>query len=66
MGEEQALAAVQCLNVRHILRRQREVEQVEVLLHTLLVDRLRDNDNAALHEEAECGLRGGLAAFRAD
>ena len=52
VGEEQALAAVQRLNSGHILGGKGKVEQVEVLLHTVLVHRLRDDDHAALQQEA--------------
>lgn len=53
MREEQALAAVQRFDGRHILRVQREIKQIEILLHPLLVRGLRDHDHAALHEKAQ-------------
>ena len=45
---------------------QREVEDVKVLHHALLVAALGDGDDAALGEPAEGHLRGGLAVLLAD
>ena len=65
MGEEQALAAVQCLNLCHVIDRQCKVEQVEVLLHPVFVRGLGNNNHVALHQKAKGGLRGGLAVLPA-
>ena len=51
--EEQALAAVQRFDGRHILRVQREIKQIEILLHPLLVRGFRDHGHTALHEKAQ-------------
>ena len=66
MGEEQAFAAVQCFNGSHILGGEGEIEQLEVLLHPLLVDRFRDNDHVALQQKAQGGLGGSLAVLGTD
>ena len=66
MREEQALTAVERLDGRHILRREGKIEQVEVLLHPVLVRGLRDHDDITLQQEAQGGLRGGFAVLLAD
>ena len=53
MREKQALAAVQRFDGRHILRVQREIKQIEILLHPLLVRGFRDHGHTALHEKAQ-------------
>ena len=66
VGEEQALAAVQCFDGSHIFSRQGEVKEVEVLLHPILVGRLGDDDHVTLHQETKGSLCGGLAVLLAD
>ena len=50
------MTQVQLADALHILIGQREVEHIEVLLHTLLADGLRDDNHAALDEIAQGGL----------
>ena len=66
MGEEQALAAIEGFDRRHILCRQCEVKEVKVLLHPVLVRGLGDHDNITLEQEAQGGLCGGFAVLLAD
>ena len=66
MREEQAVSQVQLADALHILVTQREVEHIEVLLHTLLADGLRDDNHAALDEVAQGGLCRTLVVFRTD
>lgn len=56
MREEQALTAVERLDGRHILRHEGKIEQVEVLLHPVLVRGLRDHDDITLLQEAELAV----------
>ena len=58
--EEQALAAIEGFDRRHILCRQCEVKEVKVLLHPVLVRGLGDHDNITLEQEAQGGLCGGF------
>ncbi len=53
-------------DLRHVIIGKGEVENVEVLLHTLLVGGFRDGDDAALGKPAESHLRGGLAVLGTD
>ncbi len=55
-----------CFDGCHILGGQGEVEQVEVLLHPLFVNRLGDDDNIALHQETQSRLGCGLAVLCTD
>ena len=50
----------------HILGGEGEIEQVEVLLHPIFVDGLRDDDDIALEQEAQGDLCGGLSILCAD
>ena len=66
VGEEQALAAIEGFDRRHILCRQCEVKEVKVLLYPVLVRGLGDHDNITLEQEAQGGLCGGFAVLLAD
>ena len=66
MVDNLAVTDVQLGNFRHVLVRELEVPDIHVLLDALLVDRLRDNHNAALYVPAQGNLSGALAVFLAD
>ena len=57
------IVLVHCCNLGHVIVGEGKVEDVEVLLHTLLVSGFRDGHDAALREPAEGYLRGGLAVL---
>ena len=60
------MTQVQLADALHILIGQREVEHIEVLLHTLLADGLRDDNHAALDEIAQGGLCRTLVILGTD
>lgn len=62
----EVFATIQSFNFCHFFCGQCEIEEVKVLLHTVLVRRLGDDDDTALHQKAQCGLRGGLAILCTD
>jgi hypothetical protein len=64
--EEAARLAVERDDRLHVFATELEVEHREVLRHPLFADRLRDRDDAALHEPANDHLRDRLAVLRAD
>ena len=59
--EEEAVLQVESGDASHLVCRQFEVEDVEVLLHTLLVSALRDDDDTTLNQESQCCLGESLA-----
>lgn len=62
--EEKALAGIQRGDPLHVLFRQFEVEDVDVLLHPFPVGGLRDDDGSPLDQPAKGNLRDGLAILR--
>ncbi len=66
MGEEQALAAIQCFDCCHIFCGQREIKQIKVLLHPLFVGGFRNDNHIALKQETKGGLSHGLAVLLTD
>ena len=50
----------------HLSIGQLEVEDADVLLHTLLVSALRDDDDTTLNQEAQCRLGKRLAIHLAN
>ena len=48
VGEKQTFSTIQCFNRCHILSIQCEIKHVKILLHTILMNRLRDDNNIAL------------------
>ena len=63
---DEVLARIEFKDGIHVLRRECEVEDVKVLLHALLMSRLRDDDDVALGEVAQCDLCCGLAILLTD
>lgn len=66
VGEEQALAFIQLADGLHLLLGQREIKDVKVLLHPLLVSGFGDDHHVALQQKAQGSLRGGLVVLLAD
>ena len=66
MIEEAARAAVEGRDRFHVVRRELEIEHVEVLGDALGAHRLRDRDDAALRQPAKGDLRDALAVFLPD
>ena len=66
VGEEQALAFIQLADGLHLLLGQREIKDVKVLLHPLLVGGFGDDHHVALQQKAQGSLRGGLVVLLAD
>lgn len=63
VGEEQALALVNCRNCRHILIGQSKIKYVDIFRHTLLVNGLWNNGNIALEQKSQRYLRRGFSVF---
>ena len=59
--EEEAVLQVESGDANHLVCRQFEVEDVEVLFHTLLMSALRDDDDTTLNQESQCRLGESLA-----
>ena len=66
MREERACRRVEGGDRCHIFIREREVENVDILYHTISVCGLRQHNNTALNIPAEHDLSSGLAIFFAD
>ena len=66
MGKERACRSVEGGDRCHIFIREREVENIDILYHSLSVCGLRQHNNTALNIPAEHDLCGGLAIFFAD
>ena len=58
--EENGAAGVQGGDASHVLLCQGEVEDVEVLFHTLTMDRFRDDRDVTLDEPSKHDLGNGL------
>ena len=64
--EEEAVGGVEIGNSLHVLSINFEVEEVQILLHSLFVDGLRDDDYVALQQPAQGYLCSSLAIFLAN
>ena len=64
--EEEAVGGVEIGNSLHVLSIKFEVEEVQILLHSLFVDGLRDDDYVALQQPAQGYLYSSLAVFLAN
>ena len=62
MVEEEAVGGVERSNLLHVLSIEFEVEEVQILLHSFLMNGLRD-DYVALQQPAHGYLCGSLAVF---
>ena len=66
MVEEETMGGVEIGNRLHVLSIKLEVEEIQILFHSLLVDGLRDDDYVALQQPAQGYLCGSLAVFLAN
>ena len=60
------VTGVKPLDGFHVIITQREVKEIDVLLHALNVGGLRDDDDPVLNKEPKCYLCGSLAVFLSD
>ena len=66
MVEEETVGGVERSNLLHVLSIKFEVEEVQILLHPLLVNGLRDDDYVALQQPAQGYLCSSLSIFLAN
>ena len=66
MVEEEAVGGVEIGNRLHVLSIKLEVEEIQILLHSFLMNSLRDDDDVALQQPAQGYLCGSLAVFLAN
>ena len=66
MVEEETVGGVEIGNRLHVLSLKLEVEEIQILLHSFLVNDLRDDDYVALQQPAQGYLCGSLAIFLAN
>lgn len=66
MIEEKTVGGVEIGNRLHVLSIKLEVEEIQILLHSFLMNSLRDDDYAALQQPAQGYLNGSLAIFLAN
>ena len=64
--EEEAVGGVEIGNRLHVLSIKIEVEEIQILFHSFLVDGLWDDDYVALQQPAQGYLCGSLAIFLAN
>ena len=60
------MGGVERSNLLHVLSIEFEVEEVQILYHSLLVNGLRDDDYIALQQPVQGYLSGSLAIFLAN
>ena len=66
MVEEETVGGVERSNLLHVLSIKFEVEEIQILLHSFLVNGLRDDDYIALQQPAQGYLCSSLAIFLAN
>ena len=66
MVEEETVGGVEIGDRLHVLSIKLEVEEIQILLHSFLVNGLRDDDYVALQQPAQGYLCGSLAIFLAN
>ena len=66
MVEEEAVGGVELGNRLHVVSIKLEVEEIQILLHSFLVNGLRDDDYVALQQPAQGYLYSSLAVFLAN
>ena len=66
MVEEETMGGVERSNLLHVLSIKFEVEEIQILFHSLLANGLRDDDYVALQQPAQGYLCGSLAVFLAN
>ena len=60
------MGGVEIGNRLHVLSIKLEVEEIQILLHSFLMNSLRDDDDVALQQPAQGYLCGSLAIFLAN
>ena len=66
MVEEETVGGVERSNILHVLSIKLEVEEIQILLHSFLMNGLRDDDYVSLQQPAQGYLCGSLAVFLAN
>ena len=66
MVEEETVGGVEISNRLHVLSIKLEVEEIQILFHSLLVNGLRDDDYVILQQPAQGYLCSSLAVFLAN
>ena len=66
MIEEETMGGVELGNRLHVLSIKLEVEEIQILLHSFLVNGPRDDDYVALQQPAQGYLCSSLAIFLAN
>ena len=66
MVEEKTVGGVERSNFLHVLSIKFEVEEVQILQHSFLMNSLRDDDYVALQQPVQGYLSGSLAIFLAN
>ena len=66
MIEEETVGGVKIGNRLHVVSIKFEVEEIQILLHSFLMNSLRDDDDVALQQSAQGYLCGSLAVFLAN
>ena len=66
MVEEETVGGVERSNLLHVLSIKLEVEEVQILLHSFLMNSLWDDDYIALQQPAQGYLYSSLAVFLAN
>ena len=66
MVEEETMGGVELGNRLHVLSIKFEVEEIQILLHSFLMNGLRDDDYVSLQQPAQGYLCGSLAVFLAN
>ena len=65
MVEEETMGGVERSNLLHVLSIKFEVEEILILLHSFLMNSLRDDDYIALQQPVQGYLCSSLAVFLA-
>ena len=66
MIEKEAVGGVEIGNRLHVLSIEFKVEEIQILLHSFLMNDLRDDDYVSLQQPAQGYLCGSLAVFLAN
>ena len=66
MIEKEAVGGVEIGNRLHVLSIDFKVEEIQILLHSFLMNGLRDDDYVSLQQPAQGYLCGSLAVFLAN
>ena len=66
MVKEETMGGVERSNLLHVLSIKFEIEEIQILFHSFLVDGLWDDDYVALQQPAQGYLCSSLAIFLAN